>query len=240
MKVVQPTSGPSWEDCAALDDLAAVIDPVGSRRKNLYIHTIQNQALRHALRNLSPGWALDFGCGTGRISRAIEEDGWRVTGVDVTFMMLAKARRITVGSQVAFVAFDGLRLPFPAASFDLVLAVYTLQLLMPYPNLFRLVVADLRRVLKPRHQLVLIDRTDKDQLSFHTYQEQFAAAGFRLAWHMPVRLQSERFLTLAQRRLPLALIPLLARLGRWVFQRKYERGQIPSGWYWDHLYIFEV
>jgi ubiquinone/menaquinone biosynthesis C-methylase UbiE len=77
-------------------------------------------ALRLALDGLSPKHVLDVGTGTGVAALALAE--WfpdaEVTGVDLSPGMVAEAER--KGGRVRFLVADASRLPFPDASFDLV------------------------------------------------------------------------------------------------------------------------
>ena len=68
---------------------------------------------------------LDFGCGTGQITRAIAKRAWRVTGCDVSDRMLEQARAVTDSNRVNWVKVaetGGDNLPFSDASFDAVIA----------------------------------------------------------------------------------------------------------------------
>jgi SAM-dependent methyltransferase len=74
---------------------------------------------------LAPGLrVLECGCGTGRTACHLARQGLRVTGFERNPVMLAKARRRgeEEGAAVEWVAGDVLALPFPDASFDLLLA----------------------------------------------------------------------------------------------------------------------
>ena len=68
---------------------------------------------------------LDIGCGTGAFCDSLAEEGYDVTGVDVSKNMLKVAQRKTAGSPIRFVHADVLKgLPFENHSFDVVFASF--------------------------------------------------------------------------------------------------------------------
>jgi ubiquinone/menaquinone biosynthesis C-methylase UbiE len=66
-----------------------------------------------ALARLSPGKALDLGCGTGTNLRTMAKAGWQVTGVDFSSQAIDRARRKlrSFGPQVHLIHGDVSRLP---------------------------------------------------------------------------------------------------------------------------------
>ena len=75
---------------------------------------------------LTPGRALDVGCGEGADAIWLAHRGWAVTAVDVSGVALTRAREAAdlAGATVEWVCGDALRTPFPACSFDLVSMQY--------------------------------------------------------------------------------------------------------------------
>ena len=75
---------------------------------------------------LAPGRALDLACGEGRNAVWLAERGWRVTGVDLSSVGLAKARELAAarGVEVDWVHADLLAWTPEQAAFDLVAVVY--------------------------------------------------------------------------------------------------------------------
>src|ERR1700730_10452157 len=61
---------------------------------------------------------LDIACGTGVLSRQLEEKGYRVTGLDFSFQSLCRLNQIT--SNIRLVQADATSLPFASAAFDVV------------------------------------------------------------------------------------------------------------------------
>jgi SAM-dependent methyltransferase len=103
---------------------------------------------------------LDVGCGTGELTRVLaEESDGSVVGVDADPSLLAVARR-EVG--VPVVAGDATRLPFPDATFDLVVC-QALLVNLPRPieavREFRRVSADLVAAVEPDNADVAVEST---------------------------------------------------------------------------------
>lgn len=68
---------------------------------------------------------LDLGCGEGRFSRDLTAMGHRVVGLDVSPSMLEAAHERA--PEIAVCRADAAAIPFPDASFDLVIAFLSLQ-----------------------------------------------------------------------------------------------------------------
>jgi SAM-dependent methyltransferase len=96
---------------------------------------------------------LDAGCGDGVLSVALAARGARVVGLDADERMLAagRARARSQGALLDFVRGTVERLPFPDASFDLVVAVTVMCFVRERGR----VLAEFRRVLVPGGHLVI-------------------------------------------------------------------------------------
>jgi SAM-dependent methyltransferase len=90
---------------------------------------------------LTPGRALDVGCGEGADAIWLARRGWTVTAIDISDVAIGRARKAAelAGAEVEWVCGDVLRTPFPARSFDLVS--------MQYPALPKAVGAGALRML---------------------------------------------------------------------------------------------
>ncbi|MCX5770010.1 MAG: class I SAM-dependent methyltransferase [Candidatus Hydrogenedentes bacterium] len=80
--------------------------------------------LRHVRKQVPGGTLLDLGCGEGRHAFAAAQLAFRVTAVDYEARALRRAREIGAKSRAPRVEFrqaNALRLPFPPATFDVVL-----------------------------------------------------------------------------------------------------------------------
>ena len=75
---------------------------------------------------LSPGRALDIGCGEGADAIWLVRSGWTVTAIDISKVAIGRAREAgeLAGVTVEWLVGDVLEVPFPARSFDLVSLQY--------------------------------------------------------------------------------------------------------------------
>ena len=75
---------------------------------------------------LTPGRALDVGCGEGADAIWLARRGWTVTAIDISEVAVGRAREAAelAGAAVDWVRGDALQTPFPARSFDLVSMQY--------------------------------------------------------------------------------------------------------------------
>jgi demethylmenaquinone methyltransferase / 2-methoxy-6-polyprenyl-1,4-benzoquinol methylase len=95
---------------------------------------------------------LDVGCGTGDLSiELFENTAAEVIGLDFCRPMLELARQ--KASQIPFIEGDGLRLPFPEATFDVVTAGFALRNLANVEEGLQ----EFRRVLKPGGMVVILE-----------------------------------------------------------------------------------
>jgi SAM-dependent methyltransferase len=76
--------------------------------------------------DMSPGRALDVGCGEGADAIWLARRGWTVTAVDISDVAVRRAQEAAdrAGARVEWVCGDALHTAFPRASFDLVSMQY--------------------------------------------------------------------------------------------------------------------
>lgn len=111
--------------------------------------------LRAAVVRLSPGDLLEAGCGEGALAQQAMACGHRVTAVDGSARMVELARAKGVDARVSLLP----ELPFPADSFDHVVAAWVLHYLTADQVLAAL--GEFARVLRPGGTLVLATNSDR-------------------------------------------------------------------------------
>lgn len=89
---------------------------------------------------------LELGCGSGRISRPLAADGYRLTGIDLSFPMLASAKTNPAASAPHYACMDMASLAFRTA-FSAIIAPYNTLNLLTDPE-------DLRACLSQSHHLL--------------------------------------------------------------------------------------
>lgn len=106
-------------------------------------------SIRKVLPGLGRRYALDFGCGVGRISQALAQHFDRVTGVDISTAMIAHALRHNQhGDRVDYQHNADPHLGrFGDGQFDLVFSVITLQHMAPEYS--RRYIAEFLRICAP-------------------------------------------------------------------------------------------
>ncbi|ABG03101.1 phosphatidylethanolamine N-methyltransferase / phosphatidyl-N-methylethanolamine N-methyltransferase [Rubrobacter xylanophilus DSM 9941] len=124
------------------------------------------------------GEVLEVAVGTG-LNLPLYPEGVRLTGIDISPAMLARAREraAALGRKAALVEGDAQALPFPDASFDTV--VCTLSLCSIPDD--RRAVAEMKRVLRPGGRLLLLDHVRSSSRFWRALQRALDPLFVRLA-----------------------------------------------------------
>jgi ubiquinone/menaquinone biosynthesis C-methylase UbiE len=145
---------------------------------------------------------LDAGCGLGGTVATLDAryQGVSLTGLNIDARQLERARqqvRASPGNTVVFVEGDACALPFPDASFDVVLAV---ECIFHFPDRQRF-FEEARRVLRPGGRLVLSDFVPRRRLvpALAAQDVLFGAYQRRVSGHVDIRYSLPRYRALAQR-----------------------------------------
>jgi arsenite methyltransferase len=154
-------TGRAWaEDLGYPEELATVPESA--------VESFAGVANPWAMGRLAPGErVLDLGSGAGTDSliaaQMVGEQG-QVTGIDMTQEMLAKARAAAAemgATNVEFVEGEAERLPFPDASFDVVISNGVIDLIPDKDAVF----IELFRVLAPGGRIQVADVTIQNPVS---------------------------------------------------------------------------
>ena len=146
-----------------------------------------NPVLVDVVRCLSPGTALDLGCGEGGDAIWLARQGWHVTAVDVSTTALdraeAAAAKANVGGRIDFQQHD-LAHVFPEGSFDLVSAQY-LHSPIEFPRVH--VLREAASAVTPGGLLLIVDHASVGPDAWMTPEETLTLIGLG-----PNRWRTER------------------------------------------------
>jgi len=119
-----------------------------------------NGALVAEVAGLRPGRALDVGCGEGADVVWLAQQGWDVTGLDVSQVALDRAAMHSrqAGASVRWVHADLVQAQLPAGAFDLVSAQYPALLRTPGDDAERALLA----AVAPGGTLLVVHHADID------------------------------------------------------------------------------
>lgn len=123
MTVLVEQPGDFWRDAA----IAERYEPERFQNfKGRLYKFLEERVLRRALSYIPRGSRmLDEACGTGRVTRLLDREGYIPTGCDISLAMMSIASRQfrAVGKERSFTQGDGTRLPFIDKAFDAVTCV---------------------------------------------------------------------------------------------------------------------
>jgi phosphatidylethanolamine/phosphatidyl-N-methylethanolamine N-methyltransferase len=140
----------------------------------------RRRAVEHI--NRRTGSVLEVGVGTG-LSLPSYRPHLRVTGVDYSAEMLAKARERVMDQGLDHVAslreMDARMLDFPDNSFDTVVAMYLVSV-VPEPER---VVAEMARVCRPGGEVVILNHFARDEGTVARLERALAPFADKIGWH---------------------------------------------------------
>ena len=140
------------------------------------------EELKALARQAAPRTALELGCGVGRFSRYLAEQGVRATGVDFSPVAIAKARELAVqgGVQPEFLVGDVTHLEALRGPFDVSFDVGCFHCLDARGQ--RAYVSEVSRLLKPggTHLIWALDSAPSDLPFSPEAVKEIFAPGFEL------------------------------------------------------------
>ncbi len=146
-----------WNEMSAHGVDASVIDPHDTiGEKNAYIEFNRNYYIANELSHLAnESLVLDYGCGTGNITRHISSLGYQCIGLDIAFDLLALNK-----SGNDLLCYDGECIPFDDNSFDAVVCYVVLNYLLDR-EYFESMLGEIHRVLKPGGKFIAIEQVNR-------------------------------------------------------------------------------
>lgn len=156
-KTFQPKNS-SWDEYSKKGGLQTVIDVNDKKgKKNKFIDTLNKTAILNVCEFNKDTVVLDFGCGTGRISKFISPMVKKVIGIDITEGMVKVAEKENNGDNIEYFVFDGQNINLPSNSIDLIISVYVLQFVVN-TDYFKETLKEFSRILKPSGKLLFIEQ----------------------------------------------------------------------------------
>jgi ubiquinone/menaquinone biosynthesis C-methylase UbiE len=216
------------------DMLQSVIDPGDIRGgKNSFIDFTQKTVLSKYFVNT--GNILDFGCGTGRFLLWLSSRASLVVGIDVTEEMLAQAKEnVRNLKNVELWLCECTHLPFRDESFDDILDVAVLQVLILAKEDAEKAAEEMVRTLKVGGRAYVIEQVSKTRRIPENYMKMFK--GCRCIVQKPIlRGKGSKIIALAERRIiPKSAFPLFARLELLLAKYSFRRSPL----LFDGYYFF--
>jgi len=153
-----------WEDLGTLDPCWAILSEPGTKYGRWDLDTffatgqkeiaeIMNTAKSFGLPQRQD-WALDFGCGVGRLTRALTFHFRHAVGIDISQSMVRQAVRWNDHLPCTFVVNASESLPFMSEGFDFVYTAIVLQH-VPTQDSIRRYISEFMRLLKRGGLLVM-------------------------------------------------------------------------------------
>lgn len=203
--------------------------------KTKYISLVQEAALKKYI-GRGVGDALDIGCGYGRMSEAIADLGYTITGVDPSERILNIAAENK--SQHTWVVGGLPDLPFSNESFDLV-CLLNIARALHLMNIADVCTA-VPRYVKLGGRLIVLDnlrKNDKRYLPEEWFEETFAREGLVLKDKVAIR--SSRWFMIYLIRYGFIPISWFSTIAKWELKRMSKKVKSPKHSYYNFIFIFE-
>lgn len=214
-----------------------ILDPKDKRgHKSRYITFLQKKALRRYLPTGTGKLAVDIGCGYGRLTPILAENGWYATGIDPAPELLQYARQYHPGIEFCEGGLPHLPLELESASILLLQNVLRALRMMGR-------MADARgigRYVEPGGRVLLVENIRAGHRDFVPETEitdLMHNEGLRMIGRIPIRA-GRWWVTYLIR---YGLIPesWFDAISDWELDRMAKRHGSPHHQYWNVLFIFE-
>ena len=184
---------------------------------NYFLFEPSHALLLKQLKGVTPGRALDIGCGTGQFAARLANRGWEVFALDLCEPMVRQARAkvatVELEGAVSVTVGDSEHLPFASGSLDVVTCANSFH---HYPHQAK-VVCEMRRVLRPGGRLLLLDGWPDQFIGRILYdflitRVEGGSVWHRESHHIRAMFKDAGFCNVRQRR-TYSLFPILLTIG---------------------------
>jgi len=149
-------SEPEYWNSKAVDYDAEAVSMLPNNHLNRYYHREQLSVLKSHISKVNGASVLDVGCGTGRISRYLAEQGARVTGIDFASAPLDIARKLTASGNPEYRLQSVFDLD-DSNAYDFAWVYGCVTVACENGRELLDVLLRLKRALKPRGKLLLVE-----------------------------------------------------------------------------------
>jgi ubiquinone/menaquinone biosynthesis C-methylase UbiE len=166
-----------------------IVEDYQSSQENYLIYLIHTETYKFCRSYISGKKVLDYGCGSGYGTAMISENCSHVTGIDISDEAITHAKAHFKAENLSYLKVDpadDISLPFPDASFDVVLSFQVIE----HVKNVAVYLKEIERVLVPGGY-VIIATPDRSRRLF-SFQKSWNM------WHLREYSQSQLFSTLTQ------------------------------------------
>ena len=148
-----------WDNLAEKAEEAAVIDPNDkSGYKNKYISYLRDSHIQYYLKQLKKDLIiLDFGCGSGSLSKTLIDNNYTTIGIDISHSLLKLTKNKISKKPIPVVRFNGRNIPFKDGTFD-VIVTYGVLVYFPNSESLENTLREIYRILKPSGIFIPIEQ----------------------------------------------------------------------------------
>jgi len=127
--------------------------------KNKYIRYIKDQAVKNILpdREIS---ILDFGCGSGNLSKTFASHKYKILGIDISLQQLMLAVEDNIADHSLFIQYNGNHIPLKDDIMEFVTAMGVFNFILDDPSLL-LSLQQINRILSDKGRLICTIHTKK-------------------------------------------------------------------------------
>jgi len=158
-----------WDQMAKYGPMN-VIDPTDKKGfKNTYIRSIKDRVVKDNL-PAHQAQILDFGCGSGNLSKTFASEKYKITGIDISYEQLLLAVRDNNANHSLFIQYDGKRFPFKDQSIKCVTSIGVFNFILD-DHVLLLNLQEIHRVLSDNGKLICTIHTRRNKKHYESQKK---------------------------------------------------------------------